>query len=291
MLAFSLTVICLFVAKTIDIKTTSKEIGASKYKLPSGQSNFALWNVKNFEERCRPKTLKTLFAFAKNGTVDENNGSVREAKKCWMDALIFYLNYPLEFSFGSHILPLVASLWITDGPILEMGSGWYSTPVFHRISLLQRRRALTAESNYQWLQHFFFFASDYHHIYYVNVSEDATPGLSDNINTVYSWDDIGNQIEDWDVVFIDQAPALRRKIDMERIRARSKLILVHDTEPRAYGIYQTHDILITFKARASFGEGWTDTYTDLVSDTHPEMVSAAQVLCNWGIELIKTLNN
>ena len=81
---------------------------------------------------CRLKALNTLFMSKNNGSV-QLNYRMQQAKKCWKESLILYLNYPVDLAYGSHVIPLLASLWATDGAILELGSGWYSTPMVHRI--------------------------------------------------------------------------------------------------------------------------------------------------------------
>lgn len=53
--------------------------------------------------------------------------------------------------YGTHLLPLILAVMNTRGPILEMGSGLYSTRTLHHVSkLCGERDLLTAEKIFKW---------------------------------------------------------------------------------------------------------------------------------------------
>ncbi len=136
---------------------------------------------------------------------------------------------------GTHIPVLLACLHRSTGPILELGGGWYSTPLINAFS--HGRLARTIESNPEWFtkissigpchpdtmkSHQFVLAPDY----------DLAP-LED---------------QQWAVAFIDHAPAERRIKDIERLRSHSTLIIAHDTEDDAYNY---HPLLSSFRYSVS----------------------------------------
>ena len=212
------------------------------------------------------------------------NYRLQQAKKCWKESLILYLNYPVDLSFGSHVIPLLASLWATDGAILELGSGWYSTPMVHRISTLQNRQVLTSDGNYEWLKKFIFFASDKHDLFLVDASK--TQGkISEKVHVMSSWGSIGDQQQRWGCIFVDHAPAMQRIVELQRLRGNSDLLVMHDTQPSHDRVYRAQKHLRTFKHRATFGEGWSRAFTDIVTDSHPELLHAVKTLCEWGKEV------
>ena len=242
-------------------------------------------------DSCRRDALRTLLQAAGNSSTVTNDDRLLKARKCWEDALTFYLSYPMDFTFGSHVIPLLASMWVSDGAILELGSGWYSTPMMHRISTVQGRNVLTADSKYEWLKYFLFFVSNKHDLYLVNVNKPPADDIDSAVRVVSSWDAIGQQQQHWGFIFVDHAPAEQRIEELERLRHRGDLILVHDTEPEHDGIYQVQKHLSTFKYRMTFGPGWTGTHTDVLSESRPELVQAVQTLSQWSIDLLKHVKN
>ena len=233
---------------------------------------------------CRLKTMQTILDTARN--TSHNKSALEEAKKCWAESLVFHLSYPLDFGYGSHVITFLASTWITEGPILEMGSGWYNTPVAHRISVIQGRNILTADTNYKWLKYFLIFSSNNHRLYYVGDDKQET---DDEVQVVSSWDDIGGQSERWGMIFVDHAPGERRKVDIERLRNKTDLLIIHDSQPKAGRAYKSQKLLASFEHRTIVGPGWSGTYTDVVSDSRPDLIYIVKVLCQWSIEILKSL--
>jgi hypothetical protein len=236
-------------------------------------------------EYCRNNALRTLTTTPADDNVTASQ--LLEAKRCWQDALVFYLSYPIDVTSGSHAIPLLASLWVSDGPILELGCGWYSTPVVHRISAVQDRKVLTADSVYAWLSYFLFFASDKHELCLVNDNDTPVKNVNDNVHVVRSWDAIGREQPNWGVVIVDHQPADQRAVDLLRLRDHVDLFLVHDTEPKQNIVYKLERHLETFTYRTVFGPDWSSIFADVVSDTRPELIRAVQMLCEWSIEVLK----
>src|SRR5678816_1277742 len=65
---------------------------------------------------------------------------------------------------ASHQRCLIAAMMRTTGPVLELGVGWYSTPLLHEICKVQKRKLLTFDNNSDWLVQFLPLRSEYHYL-------------------------------------------------------------------------------------------------------------------------------
>ena len=156
--------------------------------------------------------------------------------------------------YATHVPALIVAVVNTNGPILEMGCGHYSTPILHAICSESKRYLLSVESNEKWLARFLYLQTPWHAFQYIPVYAKSTPNLN-------LWDFVGNDTN-WDVIFIDHTPEKRRKVDIARLRDHTKIFVVHDTEAE---IYEYEDVLSSFKYRYDYKI--YPTYTTLVSDT------------------------
>ena len=78
----------------------------------------------------------------------------------WNQMIEKYLTFPLDPQYGSHAIVLLAALYVAkSGPVLELGMGPTSSPLLHRLSKDQKRFLLSADSDIQWINYFFFFYS------------------------------------------------------------------------------------------------------------------------------------
>jgi len=150
--------------------------------------------------------------------------------------------------YGTHITPLIAAVLETEGDVIELGMGDYSTPLLHEIVKYQRsvginRNLFSYENHREWLNNFIDLENAYHHITFVN-----------------KWENIS--LIKCSVVFIDHAPAERRIIDIERWRHHADIIVVHDTDKLKY--YGYEPILSSFKYRNTY-ERYAKS-TTIVSD-------------------------
>lgn len=162
-----------------------------------------------------------------------------------------------DANYGTHMVPLITAVTHTQGAVLEMGSGDFSTPLLHAICSKTERYLLSVDTDQSWLNLFIDLKRDWHDLKYVPVfsddfSKDPKPHL---------WDTIGTD-RYWGVVFIDHRPGERRRIDINRLRKYADIIVVHDTQEPSYG-YES--ILNTFKYKFIYDR--YATTTTLVSDT------------------------
>lgn len=157
---------------------------------------------------------------------------------------------------GTHISVLATVVAHTDGPVLELGMGDWSTPLLHGLCSVNKRYLLSTETDQNWMALFQDLATNWHEFEFVPVFEES-------IERYYrpeKWDTVGNE-KRWSVVFIDHAPAERRLMDIARLRKNTDVFVVHDTEGRGYGL---GPILDSFKYR--YVEDRYSIETTVVSD-------------------------
>jgi len=122
--------------------------------------------------------------------------------------------------YATHMAALITAVVNTNGPVLELGCGDFSTPLLHAICGVSGRYLLSAESNLQWMSLFCDLVTEKHDFLLVKDVDD--------------WNNIG-QDRHWSVVFVDHAPGKRRVVDIRRLRNNAEIFVIHDTEDSYYG--------------------------------------------------------
>lgn len=135
--------------------------------------------------------------------------------------------------YGTFLPALIKVMQITDGPVLELGMGVFSTPYLH-FACYPKRRLVSYESDKQYYNWLNIFKNDYHEVHLVK-----------------DWDKI-DLSERWSVVLVDHEPARRRKEEIKRLANSADYIVVHDTNPRLDGKYRYSEIYPLFKFRKDF---------------------------------------
>jgi len=132
---------------------------------------------------------------------------------------------------ATHIPVLLACLQHTTGPVLELGSGWFSTPLVSAFAT--DRLVRTIESDPNW---------------HASISRICTmqPITRHRHQILYVPDYDDAQIHDqcWDIVLLDHEPPARRGVDAIRLREHCRLLIGHDSQHTAYGYAEAFD---TFK--------------------------------------------
>ncbi len=136
----------------------------------------------------------------------------------------------LKPAYGSHIPVLLKLLSMTNGDVLELGTGMFSTPFLHWACY--QRHLVSYESDFEYYYQFSrFFRAPHHEVHLVN-----------------DWDTI--EIErPWDIALIDHSPPERRVVDALRLANWAKFIVVHDTQVQAEKTYGYNAIYGNFKYR------------------------------------------
>lgn len=108
-----------------------------------------------------------------------------------------------DFGYFSHFVPLAAAVAKTEGAVLELGSGWGSTPLLRAMC---RNRVLESyDSDLEW-------------------SEKM------GVPHVVNWKAWSPAFAQYGVAFIDCAPGEARAELAMRMRGKAKFILLHDAE-------------------------------------------------------------
>lgn len=149
--------------------------------------------------------------------------------------------------FSTHQPLLVAALLNTQGPVLEMGGGYYSTPIVSAFANSQRRESHTIETGaavYELLKRF---SSPFHKIWPMSGYDfaaddgrfmpraDTTRAQYIEIQSRFLADFCEKVPPRLSVVFIDQRPGIIRAAAIEHFADVAEFIVVHDTEEPAYG--------------------------------------------------------
>jgi hypothetical protein len=146
---------------------------------------------------------------------------------------------------------LLACLRHTAGPVLELGSGWFSTPLV--AAFATDRLVRTVETNHEW----------YDRISRVCTYQPITRHRH-QIAFVPDYNDAPIDDQQWSVVLLDHEPPPRRGVDALRPRDRCQLMIGHDSEHPDYGYGPAFD---TFKYRFTLSSVFP--WTTVVSDTDP----------------------
>jgi hypothetical protein len=138
-------------------------------------------------------------------------------------------------NWSSHLPVLIKVLNISEGPVLEMGMGLFSTPVLHWLCLDQKRTLVSYDNNTEYFNQNKAFETDLHQIIFIEDWDKA------NIENVH-----------WGLVFIDHLPDERRKVDIKRIANNADYIVVHDSEEKNEYKYHFSEIYSLFKYRFDY---------------------------------------
>lgn len=153
-----------------------------------------------------------------------------------------------SFRFGSHLPVLMRVTQLNDKPILELGSGIYSTVYLHWACFHKRRKLVTLEGKRKFYHEVKRLRCDWH-----------------DVRHVRNWDkeDIDKE---WGVVLVDHSPGKRRAVDALRV-LRADYVVIHDTEnPHEYDYDKVYP---HYKYRFDYKPQERHTpYTTVLSNIH-----------------------
>ena len=119
------------------------------------------------------------------------------------------MSTPTHPNLGSHLPVLMKLVAMTDGPILELGSGPYSTPYLHWACYPTKRRLFTYETNPEWWEFTKKFRADFHRTYLVS-----------------DWSSVKFN-RPWSIAFVDH-DGVRSETVRQVVHA--EYVVCHDTE-------------------------------------------------------------
>lgn len=139
------------------------------------------------------------------------------------------------FNWGSHIPLLIKVIEHTVGDVLELGMGWYSTPLLHWMCSDMKRNLYSYENNKGYFDLFQNGLNEFHKTYLI----DSYEGIGVDKN--------------WGVVFIDINPMEIRAPLALSLSKCADTIVVHDSEYREEKFYHYRELLYpAFKYRYDY---------------------------------------
>lgn len=121
-------------------------------------------------------------------------------------------------SWSTHMPMLIKTVQASEGEVLEVGGGVFSTPLLHWLCKVEGRKLTTYENDPITFEFVHAFQSHLHRTRFIK-----------------SWDKMDFK-RHWGVVLIDHHPEARRTPDAIRFKDSADFIVLHDTEkPLKYG--------------------------------------------------------
>lgn len=148
--------------------------------------------------------------------------------------------------WGTHLPILAKVLDLTQGPVLELGTGVWSTMLFHIMCSNNKRLAISYDNDPTWYDSNQKWANEFHKLYLV---EDFTDEQG-NWHSGFEKADIDNTF--WSVAFMDHKPAKRRKDDAKRLANKAMVVILHDSEPESDRFFKYSWIYKHFKYRYNY---------------------------------------
>lgn len=141
-------------------------------------------------------------------------------------------------NYGTHLAPLIAVMDNTQGDVLELGVGLFSTPYLHYQCLLTKRRLVSLDNDVHWLRKFA--SSDISSFHYQSPTHE--------FHYVADWDQADID-QFWDVVLVDHSPDYRRVAEVKRLADNARYIIIHDSNAKLEATYHYSTIYPLFKYR------------------------------------------
>ena len=144
-----------------------------------------------------------------------------------------------SMKYATHLPCLIKALELTDGDVLELGPGVFSTPYLHWYCHMKKRYLLTIESHpkWSWFCRQYYDEPSHDHLFYPD------------------WDSAKKAIsKPWDVALVDHSPSERRVKEIAILKDLVKYIVVHDAEPEKEREYHLSTIYPLFKYKYLFTE-------------------------------------
>ena len=158
---------------------------------------------------------------------------------------------PRTSLMATHIPLLVRVFDLSEGDVLEMGTGYFSTLLLKWLCSMTGRTLYSYESREYWYKRAKAHASDSHKVIFCPDFDKA---------------DIERH---WGLVFIDHGPNTRRVVEIERLANFADYIVIHDTQPNPKGLdlptdYHYEKIWGLFKYRYDYTKAmpWTSVVSN-----------------------------
>lgn len=156
--------------------------------------------------------------------------------------------YQQREAVASHIPLLTRVFDLSEGDVLEVGTGYFSTLLLHWLATISHRQVYSYESKGYWYQRSKKFENGFHHIIYCP-----------------SWDEADFDKREWGLVFIDHSPDSRRPVEIERLANKTDYMVIHDTEPERDWKYGYSKIWSLFNYKHDYKKilPWTSVVSNM----------------------------
>lgn len=145
-----------------------------------------------------------------------------------MTKTVTHINCPKEWEsendWDSHRPALWIAFKYTNYNVVELGSGFGSTPLLRLACSISGREFISYETNKDW---------------------------AEKTGSIFT-DTYFHELGKIDLLFIDAAPGEQRKDLIELHKDNADVIVIHDTEEGAQNIYGIREILNSFKYRLNY---------------------------------------
>lgn len=148
--------------------------------------------------------------------------------------------------WGTHIPVVVKALQASKGPVLELGTGAFSTPLLHMLCLDQERELISYEDVPDFVTAHKHFVTDKHKIHLVD-----------------DWDKVDLQERRWSVALIDH-PEDRRLPEALKLVDNTDYVIIHDSNGRWEKYYHYSQLYPHFKYRYIYDK--TSPHTTVLSN-------------------------
>lgn len=138
-------------------------------------------------------------------------------------------------NYGTHMGPLIKVMELTDGDVLELGVGYFSTPYLHYKCLLDKRHLVSYDNDKGWIRRFA--DSDFYNHFYRGEYHDFRYTQDWNIDLD----------KPWDVALVDLSPDEMRKETVKKLANLAKYIVIHDSNKELERNYHYSEIYPLFK--------------------------------------------
>ena len=117
-----------------------------------------------------------------------------------------------DTSWGSHLVPLMACVTATRGAVLEVGVGYWSTPLLHAYCAAAGRTLISIDEDKSWIERFKEYHIGRHVVEHANYGEYLCTMAE----------------KQFSVVFLDGSPGHTRADQAMLFRESANLIVIHD---------------------------------------------------------------
>ena len=133
--------------------------------------------------------------------------------------------YPIDMAAGggSHLPVLIRVVSATVGPVLELGTGYWSTGMLDILCQRTRRKVVSYENNPNWYEMTRTYQSDYH-----------------DVHLITDWTAVNLEAENWAVALVDHLPNERRRFEAIRLAPNTTYVVIHDSQQRHWKLERAY---------------------------------------------------